>query len=551
MRSQTNAVPGSSLAMAGSDNLMSIRDRVGRRSSWVARCTVYNRPVEPREATAVADRLRLWQRLHVRITALYGILVVAVLTAMAVAFYRLQVDTEVQAVRERLLAGVVSLARGIPPDLLQAVESTDDTTSPEHAALLERLAAVGRSHAWVVSAYVLRPSDDPKWLRFVGDWVREGTPARPGELYAVDQAPMMAIGLERAVVEEEPAADRWGPTLSAYAPVVDGAGRSVAVAGIDVRAGDLEQIRAAVLEVTLATYAVAALLLGVIAWVVAGNVRRPLDQIIAATATIEHGRFDAGTFMARRDEFGILGRRLERMARGLEEREYIRATFGRYVDPEVVRRALASPDSVRPGGEERQVTTLVSDLRGYSTLSERLAPTQVVELLNAYLGAMTEVLEAHGGCIVEFLGDGIVAVFNAPAHQPDHAERAVRCALAMRARLGELNREWRASGFGPLAAVDGGAVLGARVGIHSGMVVAGNLGGVQHVKYSVVGDAVTVAAFLEGHNKELGTDLLLSWDTWVRLPARLRSSASGRGEVRVPGRAQSVAVYTLAAEGAV
>ena len=329
-----------------------------------------------------------------------------VLTAMAVAFYQLRVASELSGLKDRLLATAVSIAQGIPHEALEALDSQDDLGSPAYTSVVERFAAVARVQREVVSIYAMVPADDPRWLRFACDWVRDGTPGVPGELYALDQAPLMLRGLERAVVEDRPSADRWGLTLSGYAPVLSVAGATVGLVGVDIHAASLEAVRRSVLEVTAVAYAAVAVVLGALAAAVAYNVRRPLGQIIAATAAIEEGRFEPSTSARRQDEFGLLIRRLEEMASGLKERELIRTTLGRYVSYEVVRRVLDEPDTVQLAGEER----------------------------------------------------------------------AVRCALAMRTGLAGLNREWSSGALGAAAAAGGGAGLGARVGIHTGMVVAGTLG---------------------------------------------------------------------------
>ena len=136
--------------------------------------------------------------------------------------------------------------------------------------------------------------------------------------------------------------------------------------------------------------------------------------------------------MQRRDEFGVMGRHFDSMAEALQDREFVRETFGRYVSEDVAKLLLDQRIHTELAGEERVVTVLISDIRGYSTISERLPPVQVVDMLNRYLSAMNEVIDEHKGCVIEFLGDAILAVFGAPHYLPDHSERAVRCALSMR-----------------------------------------------------------------------------------------------------------------------
>jgi adenylate cyclase len=150
-------------------------------------------------------------------------------------------------------------------------------------------------------------------------------------------------------------------------------------------------------------------------------------------------------------------------------------------------------------GDRREVSVLVSDLRGFTTLSETMPVEQVAAHLNEYFPAMIDAIFAERGMINDFIGDGILVVFGAPLPDGDHAWRAARAAMGMQAALERLNQEWAARGIAPLR-------MG--IGIHTGVVFAGNVGGPGRIKYTVVGDTVNVTARLEGLNKDLGTTTL-------------------------------------------
>ncbi len=212
-------------------------------------------------------------------------------------------------------------------------------------------------------------------------------------------------------------------------------------------------------------------------------------------------------------------------------REMLRRAFSRYVSEEVAHVVLSTPDGMTLGGKVHEVTILFSDIRGYSTISEHLAPTAVLDLLNEYFGAMSEEIEAEGGCVIEFLGDAVLAVFGAPTDQPDHAARAVRAALAMQRRGDALNRVWTANGTATLWRERG--------------VDALRVGSLSRTKYAIIGDAVNTAARVEALNKELETDLLMTAEVVERLPAELREPLEGRGEHVVKGRQRAVHVYAM------
>lgn len=221
----------------------------------------------------------------------------------------------------------------------------------------------------------------------------------------------------------------------------------------------------------------------------------------------------------------------------------MRALFGRYVSEDVARGVLESGDAIPHRAREREVTALFVDLRRYSTISEGLPPHDVLSLLNEYFSAMTDVVDAHGGCVVELVGDAILAVFGAPAELPDHPACAVRCALAIQARLDELNDEWEASGLASLWRERGVDRIRARVGVHTDRVVAGSMGSDRRTKYTVLGRAVNAAIELEAMNEALCTKILVSAAVVARLPEELRARATPRGEHEVRSVATPIASF--------
>ena len=215
-------------------------------------------------------------------------------------------------------------------------------------------------------------------------------------------------------------------------------------------------------------------------------------------------------------------------------RRRIRDSFGRYVGRDVMEQVLAENPTLQ--GSRREVSVLVSDLRGFTTLSETMPAERVAAHLNEYFPAMIDAIFAERGMINDFIGDGILAVFGAPLPDADHAWRAARAAMGMQAALERLNREWAARGV---------PTLRMGIGIHTGTVFAGNVGGPGRIKYTVIGDTVNVTARLEGVNKDLGTTALITAETrrGARRPGRdaVLWRGSGQGAcgaapgVRAPG----------------
>jgi sigma-B regulation protein RsbU (phosphoserine phosphatase) len=170
----------------------------------------------------------------------------------------------------------------------------------------------------------------------------------------------------------------------------------------------------------------------------------PLKHLTAAASEVAHGDLNVPVPPPRHnDEVGRLSATFATMLAGLRQRDFIRDTFGRYVSKEVVEELLSSTERLKLGGELREVTFLVSDLRDFTSLSTHLSPHVVIDLLNRYLERMVEIIEDHRGTIDEFQGDGILAFFGAPLAGSDDAERAIACAMQMQAALVDINAEQR------------------------------------------------------------------------------------------------------------
>lgn len=207
----------------------------------------------------------------------------------------------------------------------------------------------------------------------------------------------------------------------------------------------------------------------------------------------------------------------------LERQErFVRDTFGRYLSDDVVARLLGEPAGLGLGGESRELTILMSDLRGFTQLCESLPPAQVVALLNNYLGAMTEVIHRHQGTIDEFIGDAIMVIFGAPVPQHDHADRAIACALEMQLAMATVN-EWNAE--------QGLPWLGMGIGIATGVVIIGNIGSTKRAKYGAVGSTVNLASRVESHT--LSGQVLVDESTRRSAQAPLRIDSTFK--VRLKG----------------
>jgi adenylate cyclase len=216
------------------------------------------------------------------------------------------------------------------------------------------------------------------------------------------------------------------------------------------------------------------------------------------------------------------------------EKRKVKKLFSRYVAPDVYRQLLEDPTRARLGGERREMTVLFSDIRGFTTVSERGQPEDIVSQLNEYFSRMIEVLFAHKGTLDKFVGDMVMALYGAPIEDEQHADHAVTSALAMVKELERLNERW---------AAEGRPQLDIGIGINSGEMVAGNIGSDTIMSYTVIGDQVNLGARLESLNKEYGTRIIISESTRQQLTGRY--DIRPLGDVVVKGKTQPVSIFEV------
>lgn len=294
-----------------------------------------------------------------------------------------------------------------------------------------------------------------------------------------------------------------------------------------------------VLSLSLLAVMVAAAVLGLVgAILISGQVSVPLVELSRIAQQVQQGDLSARVEVRSQDEVGILGQAFNQMTDGLRRRERERDIFGRVVSPEVRERLLSG--ELELGGETRWVAVLFADIRDFSAISEKMPPQQVVAFLNEYLTEMADAIRPWEGYINNFIGDAIVAIFGAPLDQPDKEWKAVSAALAMRQRLEALNQRRMARGEAPIH---------SGIGISSGEVVAGQIGSLERLLYTVIGDAVNVAARLEALTKEYPYAVLINGATARAVAGRPGVALKSLGLTVIRGRLEPVDLYAVETAG--
>jgi len=294
------------------------------------------------------------------------------------------------------------------------------------------------------------------------------------------------------------------------------------------------QIISGLLRMIIFLMAIGVLLSIGLAILVSESVSKPLSDMEEAMKSVAHGSFDVRIPVVSNDEIGAVSEGFNRMIARLKESESIKESFGKYVSEEIRDEILKG--NIPLDGEMKRVTLLFSDLRNFTPFVESTHPKHVVAIMNQYFSEMTEAIKENRGLVLQYVGDEIEAVFGAPLGYESHPDMAVHAALEMRRRLAVLNQSLENQGFKPLR---------HGIGIHTGAVLAGNIGSKERVSYAMVGDTVNLASRISGLTKDFSWDAILSQTThdlltgsypMERLPA-----------ARVKGKKDEVTVYKLGA----
>lgn len=264
---------------------------------------------------------------------------------------------------------------------------------------------------------------------------------------------------------------------------------------------------------------------GVLITAAARSIAEPVERVRAAIARVEDGSLDEEVLVDDGGEIGFLQAGFNRMVAGLRERERIREAFGTYVDREVAEHILREGTDL--AGEEVEVTAMFIDIRDFTGFAERAGATAVVATINRLFERVVPIIHAHGGHVDKFVGDGLLAVFGAPRRVADHADRALAAAIEIdRAVADEFDGE-----------------LAIGVGLNSGRVIAGNVGGAGRLDFSVIGDAVNVAARIESATRLTGDTVLVSEHTRALLSADAAVRLEDRPPLPLKGKSNGVAVF--------
>lgn len=430
-------------------------------------------------------------------------LMVLLLTAVVNIQMNRHVAMITESTQNHLMTAAQSLAKFISTEELDRYHTPEDTYNPEYQALKVRLINFAEEHN-VLYAYYWRAYGD-EGQHIIDNDTDPEEQVGPWSIFEVEEVAIDGLAGNVGVTDLGTYTPEWGGLISGYAPVYDSEGRFYCVAGVDISDEFILVQRTDSRNMTILQ--IAALLISVI--------------------------------------FGVLNMLLyRRKARQIEEAHVklqyfnnnLRRAFSTYLSEDVVEEIVSDPTRLQLGGVNRHMTAMFTDVKNFTHIAEVLAPDQLVDLLNYYLSTMSDVILEQKGTIDKYEGDAIISFFGAPLDLPDHALRACLTAIVMKRLETEVNNHIAANKLSP-------SPLHARVGINTGEMVVGNMGTQKKMNYTIISNAVNLAARLEGVNKQYGTWILATEDTVKETGNHLVCRKLDR--IRVVGINEPVRIYEV------
>jgi len=497
----------------------------------------------PRINLHFRDKLALW---------FGGIVLLSTGVAITLS-YVLSVDHLIDQFGRSLIAVANGPTLTIDPDAFKSLHSPEQMNSAAYIEIRDKLRLAKKraieANIHLHYLYTMTPTDKPDTWQFVVDEQPQKLPN------GKDNPEFSALGdpeklkpddvILKCYKTGEPAADKtlmpypdhpeWGELLSVAVPIRDRTGKKIiGIVGADARPNPLEHLQNQTKVTALLCLGISLVVVVIGSAIVAVQVTKPIGALVEGTQAVAKGDLNYEVHIKSLDEMGQLGEAFNEMVAGLRQRDLYKYQFGRYVSRQIADTILANPERDFWQGERKRATIFFSDIRGFTAMSEKLPPEEVVSRLNEYLSVMVDIVFKFDGTLDKFIGDSIMAVFGAPVSTGNEEERAVRAAIAMQEAARQLAEQWSRVGRT-------GFKIG--IGINTGDVIVGNIGSEQRIEYAAIGDHVNLAARLEGLNKEYGTSILITDETYR--PVEHLIEARWVDKVAVRGREAAVDIYEV------
>ncbi len=340
-------------------------------------------------------------------------------------------------------------------------------------------------------------------------------------------------------VDTKESEDKWGHWISGFFPIYNAEHQIVAFLELDLFFSTfLHKLFTLTLYALLGFFI--SLALGfIISFYFSKHLSGAIQEICKTVQEIGKGNFHAEVHLESKDELEFLGDQINLMGKNLEEKERIKASFGKYVSGHILEKILKNDSVAKLEGEKRKITILFSDIRNFTSLSEHLPPEHVVCFLNEYFEYMIEIIFKHQGTLDKFLGDGIMVEFGAPLDDEKQQIHALNAALEMQQVVKDLRNKWHDKQYKNIQ-------IG--IGIHTGEAIVGNIGSSKRMEYTAIGDTVNVAARLEHLTRELKQEIIISETTYLKVKDLPNVAFTMLGPTLLRGREEKLMAFSVTKE---
>lgn len=413
-----------------------------------------------------------------------------------------------EEISNRLESSVGLIAQQLAAENHARIKTRSDENSEAYLQIVNELRRSKQLLSDVRFVYTLRKGEDGK-VRFVADAeVNAETKSHVGDVYANPTAAMLRAFRPPFGIQIEPkiSTDKWGSWLSGFAPVLGRDGNLEAVVGIDMAAHRIRSIQFSYFVRVIIGSLMLSSVIGALGYLLAGELSKPMIAVIADLERVRKLNIKGsmvGDSAIR--EIAELSASLHRMKRGLR-------SFRRYVPSEVVTQLMEQDKEAELGGEKRVLTMFFADIAGFTRVCESMRPERLSKFLTVYFEVVTNTVVKNGGTVDKFMGDAVLAFWNAPRTERDHAFRAFSAAADIQQQFDALQDDFTKRGWPDFK---------VRVGLATGIALVGNIGYSERLSYTVLGDAVNLASRLESLNKYYGTRILISGATAKRISDRI------------------------------
>lgn len=382
--------------------------------------------------------------------------------------------------------------------------------------------------------YILtRHREDERYF-FVATADKEGKGTPFGTAYPAKIKPPLGPAkpfVATHMYKEKALSETW---ISGYAPLLLPGGEEIGLLGIDIQAEEIYKQLESLLLHGLGGFVISLFVAMIFAYFLSNLVSSSLALLCNTVQKIGEGDLAARSKLDTHDEFNELSESINDMARGLEERERLKVGFTRYVSQYAMEELLKLDQPITLEGERKKVTILFSDIRNFTSLAEKLAPEQVLKLLNEYFEEMIEIIFKYSGTLDKFIGDGLMVEFGAPLQDDKQELHAVLAAIHMQNQLEKLSDRWEK---------EGRQRFKMGIGIHTGLAVVGNIGSVRRMEYTAIGDTVNIAARLEQATKEVKEMIIVSESVYQKTQESFKFN--DLKEIALKGRTEYIRAYAL------